>query len=108
MKNLIRVKKKKPSKQLDKEKAQKRAEKQAEKDNHPLLSSSEFRSLAIPSFVVWGAAQLDPWVLGSDEAVKSAFERLADAIWHQGSQNVDDLVMETVSCSLNLCPIRNL
>ena len=104
MKNLVRVRKgteaaqpKRSSKEREVEKTQKKAEKQAEKDSHPLLSTSEFRTMAVPSFIVWGAAQMDPWVLGNDEAVKSAFKKIADEIWLQGSEKVNDLVMEMVS-----------
>jgi hypothetical protein len=79
---------------------EKRAEKQAEKQNHPLLNSPEWRGMNLPSVFVWGAAQMDPWVLGSDGAVQSAFKKIADAIWHEGSDHVDDLVIHTVSYSL--------
>jgi hypothetical protein len=76
---------------------EKKAEKKAEKVNHVLLSSSDFRNIGVPSTIVWGSAQTDPWVLGGDVVVKSAFKKIAEAIWHEGSEHIDDLVIQTVS-----------
>jgi hypothetical protein len=92
MKSRLRVTKVK-SKQNAKEKKE---ETQVEKVNHILLNSSEFRNIGVPSAIVWGAAQMDPWVLGGDVAVKSAFKKIAEAIWHEGSSHVDDLAIHTV------------
>jgi hypothetical protein len=78
---------------------EKRADTQVEKGNHPLLSSSEMRSIGLPNAIVWGAAQMDPWALGNDGAVKTAFKKIADVIWHQGANQVDDLAIQTVCIS---------
>jgi hypothetical protein len=74
-------------------------ERRAERDNHPLLSSEEFRRMATPRIIVWAAAQMDPWAFG-DGDIKLAFKKIADAIWDHGSDHVDDLVVQTVIYSL--------
>jgi hypothetical protein len=96
MKDRIRIRRPKQSANA----REKRAETHVEKVNHPLLSSSEMRSIGLPNAIVWGAAQMDPWALGNDGAVKTAFKKIADVIWHQGADQVDDLVIQTVCYSL--------
>ncbi|KAM6491758.1 hypothetical protein JOM56_012798 [Amanita muscaria] len=89
-KNLVRVGKEKKPK-LTKE------EKKLEKKNHPLLGTKEFRNTAVPTTFIWAAAQVDPWNLGGDTAIRRAFQKIADVVWIEGSENVDDLVMTQVT-----------
>ncbi|KAM6494812.1 hypothetical protein JOM56_009435 [Amanita muscaria] len=41
--------------------------------------------------------KVDPWNLGGDTAIRRAFQKIADVVWIEGSENVDDLVMTQVT-----------
>jgi hypothetical protein len=93
-KNLVRVKK-----QQDLKPKLTAEEKRIEKQNHPLLGTKEFRQVGVPTAIAWGAAEMDPWTLGGDTVIRRAFKKIADVIWLDGSEDVDDRVLRMV-CGL--------